>query len=211
MFAGHVVLWCRRRDSVGQRSPRPGLNRTNDTLPKVLFESFWVELKTNSPRQARDKHENRLQSAGANGSPAPLLNRHRFMQERIDAFRNTNQQRQLKRSVFVNGTPGTGKARSIYHLHPTTPLVKLPSLTTTSLVSLFTRKSQSFDIVTLYLLTDKNTLYYSTNLARANLEEYWDVPCPINSGGGEAPPRKLVHEARLFTLQAASPNLIHTR
>jgi len=145
-----------------------------------------------------------------------FFEQYRYMRERVDAYLGTEEMgeglRQSERDcVRITGTPGIGKMRSANYLHLTALLGKTTFLYYYLARRLAEKKITMFyDCGDLFLFTAHNIIYYSNDLSKINFEPWFlDAVCLINSDDDDTPPPRLVGNNSLFTLQAASPNLIH--
>lgn len=65
---------------------------------------------------------------------------------------------------------------------------------------------------TLYIFEDENTIFHADASGVFSIlqEKYLAAPCLLNSEASDHLPMKLLRNRKLFILQAASPNPIHT-
>jgi len=199
-----------RRANAG---PPPGfsvLKNTNAPLAK-LCRSFWGQEGKIEDLKSMMPNEFNCEQLDQTGYRLYFFNQYQYMQQRVDAIRNKGDTRQPRDCVVVIGTPGIGKRRSTCYLHLTVPLGKTTFLHYYLALQLAQKQVTMFcNNGELYIFEGENTIYYADVSAIELEERYFAAPCLLNSETNGHPPRKLTQNRRLFILQAASPNPIHT-
>ena len=134
-----------------------------------------------------------------------------YMQRRVDKMRNMQGTQGPRECVVVIGTPGIGKRSSPYYLHLTASLGKTTFLHY-YLAFLLSQKQVSMLYTSgeLYIFKDKSTIFSALVPGIKAPKDYITAPCLLDSTPGHRPPEMLTTNRRLFILQAASPDPIHT-